>query len=72
MATGMFDSSENTYRFNVIVLSAILATAIICGGIFDFCRWMKHRMKRGTVTLKNCHSLIYYQNNFNPENWLLN
>lgn len=46
MATGMFDSSENTYRFNVIVLSAILATAIICGGIFDFCRWMKHRMKR--------------------------
>ena len=72
MATGMFDSSENTYRFNVIVLSAILATAIICGGIFDFCRWMKHRMKQGTVTLKNCHSLIYYQNNFNPENWLLN
>ena len=52
MATGMFDSSEITYRFNVIVLSAILATAIICGGIFDFCRWMKHRMKRGTVTLK--------------------
>ena len=52
MATGMFDSSEITYRFNVIVLSAILATAIICGGIFDFCRWMKHRMKQGTVTLK--------------------
>ncbi|XP_022798346.1 uncharacterized protein LOC111336503 [Stylophora pistillata] len=46
MATGMFDSSEHTYKVNVIVLSAILAGAIICGVIFEFCRWMKDRNMR--------------------------
>ena len=42
-ATGMFDSSENTYQVNMIALSTILVVAFSCGVLYELCRWKRNR-----------------------------
>ena len=49
-ATGLFDSSDDVYKVNVIVLSVILTAAVLCGVVYELCR---RRMNRGNLSTVN-------------------